>query len=239
MAPFNRHVYRHATCTTVFYPLESTMTFAAFLFFLPTCIALNLVPGPNNVLSMNNATRFGFRPAFLAGFGRLLAFAGMIILAAVGLAAVLATSALFFLVLKVVGGMYLLWIAFSIWRSPVADMSVQGGANAVSTQRLAMQEFVCAASNPKAILIFTAVFPQFLNTDEALLPQFLIMGGAFLLFETATIALYAYAGLHLRKALSSAKGQRYFNRFSGGVLGAIGLALLAAHSPSVASPTAP
>jgi len=214
------------------------MTLAAFLLFLPTCIALNLVPGPNNVLSMNNATRFGFRPAFFAGSGRLVAFAGMIVLAAVGLAAVLATSALFFLVLKVVGGMYLMWIAFSIWRSPVADMSLQEGQAAVSIRRLTVQEFVCAASNPKAILIFTAIFPQFLNTDAALLPQFLIMGGAFLVFETATIALYAYAGLHLRKALSSATGLRRFNRFSGGVLGVIGLALLTAHSPSSAASSA-
>ena len=215
------------------------MTLAAFLLFLPTCIALNLVPGPNNVLSMNNATRFGFRPAFFAGSGRLLAFAGMIVLAALGLAAVLATSALFFLVLKVVGGLYLMWIAFSIWRSPVTDMSLQDGLGAASIRRLTVQEFVCAASNPKAILIFTAVFPQFLNTSSALLPQFLIMGCTFLVFELATIALYAYAGQHLRKALSSAKGQRRFNRFSGGVLGAIGLALLTAHSPSSATPSTP
>ncbi|MGB5109119.1 MAG: LysE family translocator [Formosimonas sp.] len=208
------------------------MTLATYLLFIPTCLALNLVPGPNNVLSMNNATRFGFRAAFTAGSGRLLAFAGMIVLAAFGLAAVLASSAEFFFILKIVGGLYLLWIALQIWRSPVADIVLASGTTLVPTRRLASQEFICAASNPKAILIFTAVFPQFLNTSQGantahLLPQFLIMGVTFLVFEWLTIALYAYMGLHLRKALTSARGQRRFNRASGGLLGVVGVALLA------------
>ena len=207
------------------------MTLAVFLLFVPTCIALNLVPGPNNVLSMNNATRYGFRSAVTAGFGRLVAFAGMILLAAFGLAAVLASSMTFFLVLKIVGGLYLLWIAVALWRSPVEDIELDSVKATAPMSRLVWQEFACAASNPKAILIFTAVFPQFLNTTEALLPQFLIMGLAFLVFEWLTICLYAFAGLHLRKALTSVKGQQRFNRLSGAVLGAIGVALLASHAP--------
>ena len=52
------------------------------LIFLPACFALNLAPGPNNLLSLNNAARFGLLRATLAGGGRLLAFAGMLALAA-------------------------------------------------------------------------------------------------------------------------------------------------------------
>lgn len=202
------------------------MTLAAFLLFAPACIALNLVPGPNNVLSINNATRYGFKTAFVAGTGRLLAFAGMIALAAFGLAIILAQSAAFFTILKLVGGLYLVWIAWQIWRSPVTDMTMNTQSVQPSIKRLATQEFICAASNPKAILVFTAIFPQFLNTQEPLGMQFVIMGLTFLVFEWLTIALYAYAGQHLRQLLTSTKGQRRFNQFSGGVLGVIGIALL-------------
>ncbi|TDR32353.1 LysE family translocator [Hydromonas duriensis] len=202
------------------------MTLSSYLLFIPACVALNLVPGPNNILSMNNASRFGFRPAVMAGVGRLVAFATMIVLTALGLAMVLAGSSRFFVVLKIVGGLYLIWIAMSLWRSPVTHLAFDGQHSNVSTMRLTMQEFMCAASNPKAILIFTAIFPQFLNTTEPLLAQFLLMGATFLVFEWGTIALYAFAGVHVRRFLNNAAGQRYFNRFSAVLLGIIGLIVL-------------
>ena len=64
------------------------MDLSSLLLFIPACFALNMAPGPNNLLSLHNASRFGLRTACLAGGGRLLAFAGMITLAAMGLAAV-------------------------------------------------------------------------------------------------------------------------------------------------------
>lgn len=93
-----------------------------------------------------------------------------------------------------------------------------------------LQEFICAISNPKAILIFTAIFPQFLDVYQPLAMQFVIMGTTFIILEWMTIAIYAYIGLHLRKVLQTARGQRNFNRASGGLLGAVGLALLTSRS---------
>lgn len=206
------------------------MTLSSFLIFVPACIALNLIPGPNNVLSINNATRFGARPAVLAGTGRLVAFAGMIILASMGQAAVLAGSAIFFTVLKVFGGLYLIWIAVVLWRTPTQAIDLSDTKGDFDVQKMARQEFVCAASNPKAILIFTAIFPQFLNTNETIAPQFFIMGATFLVFEWFTILMYATLAAQLRRVLSSASGQRRFNRASAGVLGMVGAALLGARA---------
>ncbi len=95
------------------------------LLFIPACFALNMTPGPNNLLSMNNARCYGFQAAFVAGLGRIIAFSGMIALAASGLAVVLYTSETLFFLIKLFGAMYLLWIAFNLWRSqasPVADI---------------------------------------------------------------------------------------------------------------------
>ena len=57
------------------------MTLSTLALFLPACFALNMAPGPNNLLSISNATRYGLRTACVAGMGRLLAFAIMIALA--------------------------------------------------------------------------------------------------------------------------------------------------------------
>ncbi len=68
------------------------MSITAWLFFLPACFAINLAPGPNNLLSINVAARHGFMTAFVGGTGRLIAFASMLVLAATGLAVVLHAS---------------------------------------------------------------------------------------------------------------------------------------------------
>jgi hypothetical protein len=66
------------------------MNLTTLLLFIPACFALNMAPGPNNLLSLTNAKRYGVRTACLAGIGRLIAFVGMTTLAATGLATLLA-----------------------------------------------------------------------------------------------------------------------------------------------------
>ncbi|AGI23382.1 LysE family translocator [Pseudomonas sp. MT3] len=205
----------------------------AWALFLPACFALNLAPGPNNLLSLNNAARFGLLRATLAGSGRLLAFAGMLALAASGLALVLQTSAWLFLVIKVIGAAYLLWLAVQLWRAPTADLQVNGAAvPASSLWRLTRQEFWVAAGNPKAILIFTAFLPQFVDPHQAVAAQFAQLGTAFLLLEWLAIALYGLAGLHLGKLLAGARARRLFNRGCAALLGSAGLGLLLSRRPA-------
>ncbi|WP_152225054.1 LysE family translocator [Pseudomonas sp. SCB32] len=205
----------------------------AWALFLPACFALNLAPGPNNLLSLNNAARFGLLRATLAGGGRLLAFSGMLALAASGLALVLQASAWLFLVIKVIGAAYLLWLAVQLWRAPTADLQVVGAdAPASSLWRLTRQEFWVAAGNPKAILIFTAFLPQFVDPNQAVGDQFARLGAAFLLLEWLAIALYGLAGVHLGKLLAGARARRLFNRGCAALLGSAGLGLLLSRRPA-------
>ncbi|MDH1007206.1 LysE family translocator [Pseudomonas nicosulfuronedens] len=205
----------------------------AWALFLPACFALNLAPGPNNLLSLNNAARFGLLRATLAGGGRLLAFAGMLALAASGLALVLQASAWLFLAIKLVGAGYLLWLAVQLWHAPTANLSVDGSPiAATSLWRLARQEFWVAAGNPKAILIFTAFLPQFVDPRQAVATQFAQLGAAFLLLEWLAIALYGLAGVRLGKLLAGARARRLFNRGCAALLGSAGLGLLLSRRPA-------
>ncbi|CAK1943018.1 homoserine/homoserine lactone efflux protein [Vibrio crassostreae] len=180
------------------------------LLFIPACFALNMTPGPNNLLSMNNARCYGFQAAFIAGLGRILAFSGMIALAASGLAVVLYTSETLFFLIKLFGAMYLLWIAFNLWRSqasPVAD--IERNKNWFG---LVKQEFALAAGNPKAILIFTAFLPQFVDVSSNVNTQFFILGSIFLVLELLAISIYAAFGLYLRNWFSKPQMAKRFNK---------------------------
>ncbi|KII76698.1 LysE family translocator [Vibrio renipiscarius] len=180
------------------------------LFFIPACFTLNMTPGPNNLLSMNNARCYGFKSAFMAGLGRIAAFSVMIAFAASGLAVVLYASETLFLIIKVVGAAYLLWIAFNLWRSdtsPISDIE-----NTRNRFGLAKQEFVLAAGNPKAILIFTAFLPQFVDVSASVNEQFFVLGVTFLLLEMCAISLYAAFGIYLRQWFTKPNMAKRFNR---------------------------
>ncbi|WP_312936692.1 LysE family translocator [Pseudomonas sp.] len=205
------------------------MDLSILLLFLPACFALNMAPGPNNLLSLHNASRYGLRRACIAGGGRLVAFSGMIALAAMGLAVVLHTSEYLFLLIKVAGAGYLFYIAWQLWRAPVGA-ETHPAEPARGGWQLARQEFFVAAGNPKAILIFTAFLPQFVTVGSAtpVSEQFLWLGSLFLLLEWVAIALYAGLGAYLQRWFEQPRARRIFNRASAGLLGCAGVGLLAA-----------
>jgi len=203
------------------------MDLATLTLFLPACFALNMAPGPNNLLSVSNSTRYGYRTACVAGIGRLLAFAGMIALASAGLAVVLQTSELLFYGIKIIGATYLFYLAWQLWRADTAEQNEVTGAP-VGAMALARQEFLVAAGNPKAILIFTAFLPQFVDPTHAIAPQFLLLGVLFLMLEWIAIAAYAYMGLHMRRWFAKPSGKRMFNRCCAGLLSAAASVLLLA-----------
>jgi threonine/homoserine/homoserine lactone efflux protein len=205
------------------------MDLSSLLLFIPACFALNMAPGPNNLLSLHNASRYGLRTACVAGAGRILAFSGMIALAAMGLAVVLHTSEYLFLAIKVVGAGYLFYIAWQLWRAPVGVAASTGG-ELRGMWHLARQECFVAAGNPKAILIFTAFLPQFVTVDSRMpvSEQFLWLGALFLVLEWAAIAFYAGLGAYLQRWFSQPGPRRLFNRVSASLLGCAGLGLLVA-----------
>ncbi len=161
--------------------------------FIPACFALNLTFGPSNLLAMTNGARSGVVFAQRAAVGRLLCFIPMIAASALGLGFLLTASALVFGAVKMIGAAYLIWIGINLIRN----------ANKMTVDSLAMDppapfqafrnEAFVALSNPKAILIFAAFFPQFVDID-AYWQSYAMVGASFIGLEAIAIFLYASAG---------------------------------------------
>ncbi len=207
--------------------MDIHMNLATLALFLPACFALNMAPGPNNLLSISNATRYGYRTSCMAGVGRLLAFALMIALVSAGLAVVLQTSELVFYGIKIVGAAYLFYLAYQLWRAePRAEAESKNAP--LGLFALARQEFLVAAGNPKAILIFTAFLPQFVDPTADMGSQFALLGLLFLVLEWIAIGIYAYIGLYMRRWFALPQGKQIFNRCCAGLLSAAASMLLMA-----------
>ncbi|RMP36293.1 Transporter, LysE family [Pseudomonas syringae pv. antirrhini] len=145
-----------------------------------------------------------------------------------GLTAVILASKTIFIIIKLLGAAYLIYLAYKLWVGDVSAMAQKGGESEGRIPTLMRREFLLAIGNPKAILIFTAFLPQFVVPDEDVLTQFIILGAIFLALEWVAIAIYAYLGLHLQRWLAGAKAKKIFNRVCGSLLGGAGLSLLVA-----------
>ena len=202
------------------------MDIVVLALFIPACFALNMAPGPNNLIALNNAKRYGFKVAFFAGLGRLAAFVLMIALAASGLAVVLHTSETLFLVIKIFGAIYLFWLAIQLWRADPPTDTEPTTQKSANIPLLVRQEFLLAAGNPKAILIFTAFLPQFVNSQGSIEFQFGILGSLFLILEWTAISCYALAGMYLAAWFSHPRYRQQFNRGCAGLLASAGVGML-------------
>ena len=192
----------------------------AWSIFIPACFALNCAPGPNNMLAFSNAARLGLVPALLGGLGRMPAFMLLIGVTIVGLGAVLAASATAFIIVKMLGAAYLIYVGIQFWRKARELAAARSLDSAIGT--LMRRDFVIAISNPKAIAVFTAFFPQFIDASQPAWSQLAAMGGVFLALEVVAVALYVVGGVLLGKMLKSERIFVHLNRLVGAVLIASG-----------------
>lgn len=201
------------------------MTLGALLLFVPACFALNMAFGPNNLLSLTYGLQEGVRTAVMASSGRLLAFALMIALTALGVGAVLAASETAFSLLKWVGAAYLIWLGVKILKGSAAIDAPASSAGRRPLKALACQEFWTAIGNPKAILIFTAFLPQFIEPGAYWL-SFAIVGAIFLALEVVAVFLYSVLGHRLNRLARNGNVFGWLNRLSGITMIGFGIALL-------------
>jgi homoserine/homoserine lactone efflux protein len=186
----------------------------------PFLLLLALSPGPNNFTAMYNGMQVGPQKAIIAVFGRNVAFVILMTVSALGLGAVIVTSAFWFNIVKWLGVIYLLYIGIKIWRSAAVALDQHELENGVISRghfSRIRQEFLIAISNPKAILTFTAIFPQLLDLSLPVAPQFFMIGVTFIICEFISGYVYAVSGKQIHRLIKSQKGMIKLNKSMGSV----------------------
>lgn len=196
------------------------MALQLWLAVAPILLLLSFGPGPNNFTAMYNGIRAGTSAAVIAVIGRNFAFSILMLVSALGLGAIIVSSSFWFNVVKWLGVVYLFYIGVKAWMSAKDSLSMmeESGVVVPSSHFSRMrQEFMIAISNPKAILIFTAIFPQMLDLTQPVAIQFFVMGFTFIVTEFIAAFCYALGGRQLRRLIRSPKGMANLNRGMGGI----------------------
>lgn len=150
--------------------------------FIISGLLLNIMPGPDSLLVMTRSATQGWRAGCAAAVGIGAGVFVHIFAAALGLSAVLATSATAFTVVKLVGAAYIIWMAFGLLKSKKRDDTAAAAPTVTPLpyRKIFAQGFLTNVLNPKVAVFFLAFVPQFINADapnKAL--AFIILGCIF------------------------------------------------------------
>lgn len=205
------------------------MSFELWLVFVAVCLLPAISPGPAVLLAISNTLRFGRNATLASASGNA---AGLVVIGyavAFGFGALMAASALAFTALKLIGAAYLIYLGLKIWRDKSAFVVTGSEAQArKSGTSLFLQAFAVSITNPKAILVITALFPQFMRADGIDLAETSILSLTYAALCYANHAMIAFAGDHMRRFLTSARRILWVRRLTGGLFVGFGSALATA-----------
>jgi len=206
------------------------MEITTWLLFMTVAIVAVISPGPAILLSISNSIRIGVSKVVLSSLGNICGLFLLSTAAIFGLGAVLKTSMTLFLMVKIIGAAYLIYLGIRQWRSKTnffdATKDASESKQFKSNKRFFIEGFLIAMTNPKAILFFTALFPQFIQTQQALVPQFLIMTFTFMSISFMALVSYGALAKKAKRWLSTGQRAKWFNRTLGSLFVMIGVGLL-------------
>lgn len=191
------------------------MTLEYWLAYVVTVLVLMSTPGPSHLLMLSNSLRHGFRPSLATACGDLSANVLQMLAAGLGLVTALAASRDLFVAIKWAGVAYLVFLGLRLILSAGAGSPSASGS--ASPRRLYAQGFLTSAANPKAVVFFAALFPQFIDPAASLAPQLMVLGATYIAIDG--MFLCAYGGLaHWIAARSTGMVRRWEGRISGALL---------------------
>lgn len=202
------------------------MTLEVYLAYAVACTVLLFIPGPTILLVVSYAMSHGRRSAFATIFGVMVGDTVAMGISFLGLGALLMTSARLFLLMKILGAAYLVYLGIKMWRAPTSFEDASVEAEPVSRRAMALDAFTVTVLNPKSGIFFIAFLPQFMDASRPLVPQVLLLGGTFLGLAFTSVTLYAVLASEIRRVVKNPAVSKVVNRAGAGTL--IGAGVLTA-----------
>lgn len=205
------------------------MSPSPWFLFLALALVTAFSPGPAVLLAVTNSVSLGMRKALLSSAGNALGIFVVAATAMLGLGALLKTSAWLFAVLKIAGAAYLVYLGIRQWRSRsrLFDRAVDPASlRPLTPARLFLQGLLVATTNPKNILFFTALLPQFMAPGVSGLHHFFALTLTFAACTMLSHLCYVTLARGMSRWFTHEARARWFNRIAGTLLAALGIGIL-------------
>lgn len=195
--------------------------------FFAASVALGLAPGPDNIFVLTQSALRGAKAGLLVVLGLCTGLLVHTAAVSLGVAAIFQTSALAFNALKIVGAMYLLYLAWQAFRANATNLDGAGSVG-MEWRKLYSRGVVMNITNPKVAIFFLAFLPQFADPSRgSITVQMLMFGGLFIVATLLVFGAIAwFAGFLGDWLKSSTRAQILMNRIAGTVFAGLALRLV-------------
>jgi threonine/homoserine/homoserine lactone efflux protein len=202
-----------------------------WLAFVAASIVLLIIPGPTILSVISYSMAHGRRANVPLVAAVALGDSTALAVSLLGLGALLATSALWFTVVKTAGGVYLLYLGIRLLRAGAGFAASMQTPPPASRWKLFINTYVITALNPKGIVFFVAFLPQFVKGDGSAKHQLWILATTFVILAVINATLYTVFATAASRALASPRAQKRFHLAGGSLLSAAGVWALLAKRP--------
>ena len=212
------------------HPKHTMLASEQFLGFLLAAILITASPGPDNLMVLGLGMSKGRKQGMVFGLGCALGCLSHTLLAVLGVSALIAASPVAFTALRVGGGLYLVWLGYNALRSQGGSKTSDGNAAPQSLRSLFTKGLVANAINPKVVLFFLSLLPQFVIPANGNVPgQMLALGVTFTVQAAILFGLLGYFAGAIGAWLNRKPGAgKWLDRIAGTVFVALGIKLIAA-----------
>ncbi len=207
------------------------MTLQSWLIYLSLVFVATFTPGPAIFFIITKSTLYGWKKASFSALGNITGLFCLGIIAVTGLGAILKTSEVVFNLVKFAGAAYLIYLGLVQFfnKTDSANMAQEPlTSNQFSPGKTFFQAWGVAVSNPKAIIFLTALFPQFLDVNRSLAPQFFVLVSVLMISSFFFLMFYAIVAHNIKEWLIKPSKINLFKKLSGSVFVSFGLLLATA-----------
>ena len=201
------------------------MHLSLWISYLVVTIILSLSPGPGVFSAISSGLHHGFRKGVWNGVGMQLANFSLLIIVAVGLGAILIASETLFTLVKWIGVAYLVYLGIVTWRTRPRGFVDEDDGKPHTSREIFMRGFWVNITNPKGIIFFAAVFPQFIDLARPQAPQYAILAATTFVVDVIVMAGYTALAAKVMSAMKDERHLKWINRTLGGAFVAAGVAL--------------
>lgn len=194
------------------------MELNVWITLLLASIAISVSPGAGAVVSMNHGIKYGLKKSYAAIFGLQLGYVLQAFIVVVGLGALIAKSVMLFNIIKWIGVAYLVYLGLSKIFEKVEIVDEEEQLNSYNAKKSFISATLINLTNIKATVFLVAFIPQFLNPNESLLLQFVIIGLTLCIVDIFVMTGYSSLASKLKFLIKDVKAIKIQNRITGAFL---------------------
>lgn len=199
------------------------MSLEVYIVFLLATLVVVFSPGPAAITVASQGASNGAKRSLFGVFGVASANLVYFFLSATGIASLIIASNTLFAIIKWIGVLYLLYLGFNALLSKTSVIKIDLKASHAKPKKLYMQGLIVELANPKALLYFSALLPQFIDVNQSIYAQLLIMGVSCFVIDCVAYGMYGFFGDKISKGAVKKWMITLINKATGGFFIFIGL----------------